>query len=199
MPLSRIAGDLSNTTWSVWAEVYFRTKWRLHPSSRLATIDIGQKLGGVGVPFFLGVAGSPSNTKSPVSKNGGLCPLFGEVGAGSSSNMQLFDRSRHGPKIGGFSLFGDGGWVPIEHKVPWAEAYIHTKWHLDAFSRLATIEMGRKLGTRAPPPFWGEGAGSQSNTKSPGLRPTSMSSAILVHPAVWPQNMGRKFGGSLFG
>ena len=24
--------------------VYFRTKWRLHPSSRLATIDIGKEL-----------------------------------------------------------------------------------------------------------------------------------------------------------
>jgi len=42
--------------------VYFRTKWRLHPSSRLATIDVGQKLGGVGVPFFWG---SSWNTKSP--------------------------------------------------------------------------------------------------------------------------------------
>ena len=29
-----------------WAEVYFRTKWRLHPSSRLATIDMAQKLRG---------------------------------------------------------------------------------------------------------------------------------------------------------
>jgi len=37
-----------------WAEVYFRTKWRLDPSSRLATIDVGQKLGGMGVPFFCG-------------------------------------------------------------------------------------------------------------------------------------------------
>jgi len=38
----------------VWADVYFRTKWRLYPSSRLATIglDMGQKLGGVSVPFF---------------------------------------------------------------------------------------------------------------------------------------------------
>jgi len=27
--------------------VYFRTKWRLHPSSRLATIDMGRKLGAV--------------------------------------------------------------------------------------------------------------------------------------------------------
>ena len=37
-----------------WTEVYFRTKWRLHPSSRLATTDMGQKLGGVGVLFFWG-------------------------------------------------------------------------------------------------------------------------------------------------
>ena len=31
------------------------TKWRVHPSSHLATIDMGQKLGGLGVPFFLEV------------------------------------------------------------------------------------------------------------------------------------------------
>jgi len=37
-----------------WAEVYFRTKRRLHPSSHLATIDMGQKLCGVSVPFFWG-------------------------------------------------------------------------------------------------------------------------------------------------
>ena len=41
-----------------WAEVYFRTKLRLHPSSRLATIDMGRKLGAVPL---LGGAGSPSN------------------------------------------------------------------------------------------------------------------------------------------
>jgi len=35
-----------------WADVYFRTKWRLHNSSRLATIDMDQNLGGVGVPFY---------------------------------------------------------------------------------------------------------------------------------------------------
>jgi len=39
-----LAGEL------VWAEVYFRTKWRLHPSSRLATTDMNQKLGGC-APF----------------------------------------------------------------------------------------------------------------------------------------------------
>ena len=46
-----------------WAEVDFRTKWHLDPSSRFATIDMGQKLGGGACAFFLGVAGSPSNTK----------------------------------------------------------------------------------------------------------------------------------------
>jgi len=30
------------------------TKWRLHPSSRLATIDMGQKLGGSGCALFYG-------------------------------------------------------------------------------------------------------------------------------------------------
>ena len=44
--------------------VRFHIKQRLHPSSRLATIDMGQKLGGVGVPFFTGEAGSTSNTMS---------------------------------------------------------------------------------------------------------------------------------------
>ena len=51
-----------------WAEVYFRTKWRLHPSIHLAIIEMGQKLGG------------------------NRC-----------------------------ALFSGGSWVPIEHKVAWAE------------------------------------------------------------------------------
>jgi len=29
-----------------WAEIYFRTKWHLHPSSRLATIDMAENWGG---------------------------------------------------------------------------------------------------------------------------------------------------------
>ena len=45
--------------------------------------------------------------------------------------------------------------------------------------------MGRKLGLC--PLFWGGGAGSPSNTKSPGLRPTSIPSGILMPQAVWPQ------------
>ena len=47
MPLSRRTGTRL-IQYVAWAEVYFRTKWRLHPSSRLAIIDMGQKLGGGG-------------------------------------------------------------------------------------------------------------------------------------------------------
>jgi len=43
---------------------------------------------------------------------------------------------------GGYALFSGGSWVPIEDKVAWAKAYLHTQWHLDASSHLATIKMG---------------------------------------------------------
>ena len=39
-----------------------------------------------------------------------------------------------------------GIWVNIWHNVAWAEANLHTKWHLDPSNRLATLDMGRKLG-----------------------------------------------------
>jgi len=43
---------------------------------------------------------------------------------------------------------------------------------------LVTIDMARKVA--------GE-TGFLSNTMSPGPRPTSAPSAILIHPAVWPE------------
>jgi len=39
---------------------------------------------------------------------------------------------------------------PSNTKSPWAEAYLHTKWHLNPSSHLATTGMGRKLGGCAP-------------------------------------------------
>ena len=45
---------------------------------------------------------------------------------------------------------------------------------------------GRKLGGGCAPFLW-RGAGSPSNTMSPGQMPTSVPSGILIHPAVWPQ------------
>jgi len=79
--------------------------------------------------------------------------------------MQPFGHNRNGPKIG------------------------EAVRHLDACSRLATIEMGRKLG-RGADAFFGEGtAGSPSNTKSLELRPSSIPSDILIHAAIWPQQI----------
>ena len=52
---------------------------------------------------------------------------------------------------------------------------------------------GTKIG--APPRFWRGGAGSPSNTKSPGPKPTSIPSGILIHPAIWPLQIWPKIGG----
>jgi len=46
-----------------WADAYLRAKYQLHPSSRLAAINMDQKFGGGTLPLFWGGgAGSPSNT-----------------------------------------------------------------------------------------------------------------------------------------
>jgi len=47
-------------------------------------------------------------------------------------------------------------------------------------------KVGRKVGGYCAP-FCGGGAGSPSNTMSPGLRAISIPSGILIYPAVWPQ------------
>ena len=51
--------------------------------------------------------------------------------------------------------------------------------------RLATTDMGRKVGAAVSLSVGG--AGSPSNTMSPGPRPTSVPTGILIHPAVWSQ------------
>ena len=56
----------------------------------------------------------------------------------------------------GVPFFSGTSWVPMEHKVAWAEAYLHTKWHLSPFTRLATTDIGRKLGGGCDP--LGEGS-----------------------------------------
>ena len=110
--------------------------------------------------------------------------------------MQPFGHNSHGSKIGGAvpPSRGGGNWVRIQHNVAWVKAYLLTKWHLDPSSRLGTIDMGRKLG-KALPSFRGEGAGSPSDTMSLGLRPTCLPSGILIHGAIWPQQIWAKNGG----
>jgi len=63
--------------------------------------------------------------------------------------------------------------------VTWAEVYLRTKWHLDPSSRLATTDIGRKLGV--VPPFGG------TWIPTPGPRPTTVPSGILIYLTVWPQ------------
>ena len=66
-----------------------------------------------------------------------------------------------------------------------AEVYLCTKWYPDPSSRLATVDMGLKVGNAVPLSM--EGVGSPSNTMRPRPRPTSVASGILIHPTVWAQ------------
>jgi len=70
----------------------------------------------------------------------------------ASLSIQPFGHNRRLPKIGcGWVCpFFWGSWVPIEHRVAWAEAYLRSKWHLSPSSRLATTDIGRKLGGCVP-------------------------------------------------
>jgi len=136
---------------------------------------------------FCGGDGSPSNTMSPGprpmslpsgilirpavwlqqtwAENGEeLCPLFwGELG----------------PQL---TQYGQGQGLPL---------YLYTLYHLDLSSRLATIDMGRKVGWGCCAPLGR--AWSPSNTMWSGPRPTSAPS----DPAIWPQYMSRKVWGLL--
>jgi len=70
----------------------------------------------------------------------------------ASSSIHPFSHNRHGPKTGAVNLFrqGRGELGPHLTQRRWAEAYLCTKWHLDPSSRLATIDMNRKLVGSAP-------------------------------------------------
>ena len=57
---------------------------------------------------------------------------------------------------------------------------------------------GPKSAGGADVPLSVEAAGSPSNTMSPGPRPTSVPSGILMHPAFWPHIQGPKIRGVPF-
>jgi len=93
-------------------------------------------------------------------------------------------------KIGGLHpLCGEGAGSP-SNKIPWDEAYLHTKWHL-GHNRNAP-----KIGEGAPPPF-GERAGSPSNIKSPRQRPTSYQVASWSMQPFGRNSYGPKIGGAV--
>ena len=67
------------------------------------------------------------------------CPVVAEMG-------NLWPQQTLAEKWWGCAPFlGAVSSVPI-YNVAWAEAYLHTKWHLSPASRLATTDIGRKLG-----------------------------------------------------
>jgi len=143
--------------------------------------------------------GDRGHNRHPPKRGGLLCPFCGG-GAGSPSNTMW-----HGPRstsvqsgvfihpdvwpqyawaknwVGAVPCFLGGGVGSPSNTVAWVEAYLHTKWHLSPSSRLATTDIGRKLGECAS---LRRGAGSPSNTMSPTLRHTSVPSGILVNQSI---------------
>jgi len=67
-------------------------------------------------------------------------------------------------------------------------AYKETKlcWCMQTFGHNRN---GPKIGERLCPLSWEGTAEYPSNTKSPGLRPSSIPSGILIHTAIWPQQI----------
>jgi len=88
-------------------------------------------------------------------------------------------------------ILAEGELGPILRNIAWAEAYIHTKWHLYPHSCLATIDMGRKLGAQSP--FWGGELGPHLTQCCLGRGPppyqVAYSSSHLART-----DMGRKLG-----
>ena len=86
---------------------------------RLATIDMGRNWE------------SPCNT---------MWPTF--VPNGILIHPAVWPQQTWAEKWGRAVLLFSRELSPIYHSVAWAEAYIHTKWHLDPSSRLPTTDMG---------------------------------------------------------
>jgi len=134
-------------------------------------------------------------------RQGELGPHLAQCGLGqdllpcqvASCSIQPSGHNRHGPKLGSSAPFGEGAGSPYSTmslglrptSLP-SDILIHPG---SGFQQIwaETTDMGRKLGGSAP--FYGWGAGSLSNTMSLVLRPTSLPSGMLIHPAIRPQQI----------
>ena len=117
----------------------------------------------------------------------------------SSAVAEMGDRghNRYGPKSGRLCPFlGELGSRLIQCDEG-RGVYFRTKCRLHTSSRLATIDMSQKLGAGSGCALLLGITGSSSNTKSPGPRPTSIPSGILVHPDVWPQRTLAEYWGAV--
>jgi len=101
----------------------------LDPSSCLATIDMGRKLGGL---LFWGGAGSPSNTVS-------LGPRPTSLPSGILIYPAICD-NRYGLKIRGLCPFGEGQLGPyLAQCGQGLKAYLRAKFHFNPSNHLAII------------------------------------------------------------
>jgi len=166
-------GVLWPNGWSS-VEVYLTTKWHLDPSSCLATIDMGRKLG----------RWRPSPQEKwgvpPFSWGGGLSLHLTQRRL-SRGHIKWHWHLDSSSRLATINIVEKWGLVPIQHNVAWAETYLRTKWYHDASSRLATIDMGQKI--EGCFPFFSGELGPHL-TKSPGPRPTSIPSGILIYAAI---------------
>jgi len=139
---------------------------------------------GMGSAPFLGRVLDPHLTQSRLGR--GL-PSY-QV---ASWCIQPFGHNRNGPKIGeGAPLhFWEGelglhlAQCGLNQGPPLCQV---PSWSIQRFGHNGR---GPKIGEGVPPPFCEGGAGWLSNTKSPGPRPTSTPSGILIHPDIWPQQI----------
>ena len=123
---------------SRWSQVSTPREWHLDPSNRLATIDMGRKLGTM-PPFWGGDLG-PHLVQCGLGR--GLPPY--QV---TSWSMQPFCNNRHGLKIGSCAPLGGGELGPhlTQCGQVWlSEAYPHAKFYLDPSNCLATIHQCHK-------------------------------------------------------
>jgi len=98
---------------------------------RLATIDMGRKVRVLLCPFS---GGSGYLTQCRLGRDLPPYQLPSEI----LIHPVVWLYNRHGPKIGGCAPFG-GELDPHLTQCGLAEAYLHTKWHLDPATRLATM------------------------------------------------------------
>jgi len=151
----------------------------------VATVDMGRKERAA-VPISQGELG-PCLTQYGLGRGLLLCQV-------SPSSIQPFGHNRHGPKTGWLCSF----WRrELRHHLTQRRLgrglppYQVASWSIQPFGHNTH---GPKIGWGSA--FFLAGSGSPSNTKSPGLKPTSIPSGILVHPAFWPQRtLAENWGG----
>ena len=133
---SPCAGELNPrlTQYSLGRGLYFHNKRRLHPSSRLATVDKKDRKP-KGLCTFMRGELRPHLTQRRL----GRVYLRTQWHVDPSSRLATIDMDQNWV---GAVLFSAGSWVSIEQKVAWAEAYLHAKWHYSPSTRLATTDIG---------------------------------------------------------